>query len=1051
MERHLNTRWELTAEGRDSRTFIDPQRAGAAFFDAKREDRPQLLQHDVYSIDGGNPKSRHTVIALTGQDPDGAPSHRLVGMPAEVRQGYEEAAQRTPVRAIPVTVEEKLQPDPLDAPVPAAREPMELALHEAFVLEREGHQTRYYGDAFEAGAAFFTAPITQKPKLLHVVGDQEPREVGTVNHFVASESALAAGVYLLPHKEVTMAEPVDADVRAGFFGAMERSVADRLAAIDLQEATHNGEVWRVPKLEPQLYGDLQALTLSHRELALQAWLDNFPDVVKRPTFMDLKTGQVATLDRTADMSVVPEVVNYVYRDAEVVIPPHTQDGARYAPAQGVAAMVVEQQSKQQPAAPAPTEAPMEGQDMQDPQTRPAQRMGVEIGALKFEKSASPSGTPQVSYEALDKAGGVISKFDNVPAGFLHYHVGSTLAERIDQAPDGRGKLIGNELQVPVTEKNWSALVARGAAPTVALDGKAVTHLEFHKYRNDDLPQYQMDVRAIGPDGTVVKQGEGIVVKHGEDTARGKLAELLGGELAKALIERPDSSGRLLPQELPSYQPTAEPAPAMPLPQAAPAKAPEQPPPLPPELPPVAAAPAPMAAPAPVATPAPSPVAAPSPAAAAAPAPVAAAPAVPRPERIAQPLQIDGETVTRLTFTKTQTPRGLEFAVRAHGSGALPLVEYEGLAKDKLAEHFGQQVADAIDGSRGRSGTLSGDKLQTLGSAPAAEKEAPSTAAAPAPAAEPAPAAVPPVLNSIEAGPPRAPEKSPAPQAATPEKDPAQKLFDSLAQRFEIARLGTPFKTQDEYRIMQGNKLQVAFTDHGKRLSTPHDSPEVVKGMADLAQAKGWHEINANGTLEFRRAIWMEGNLRGIHVTGFEPSPKDHERLAAERVKLHQPVQAQAPTRAPTAAPENSVDATVVRQPEKPPTQAAAQPEKAASPGSAAKPKAEAPEKAAQKQQQAAQPAQDAGAKPGQATGTREQYLTAARAVLQEQGVIDKATIDRAIDRMGIKVDAMLAAGHKLPPIHVVDRKAPSVAATPQPVAQPLHQPSRGHEMPAPGQ
>jgi hypothetical protein len=264
-----------------------------------------------------------------------------------------------------------------------------------------------------------------------------------------------------------------------------------------------------------------------------------------------------------------------------------------------------------------------------------------------------------------------------------------------------------------------------------------------------------------------------------------------------------------------------------------------------------------------------------------------------------------------------------------------------------------------------------------------------------------------VVNSIDLSSVPAPEKTPtAKPAQETQATPREQLRAALEQRFDVASIGTLLKPADEYRFKGDGPLRIAFTDHGKQISTSLDTKEVVKGMADLAQAKGWREITANGTPEFKRSMWMEGNLRGIHVTGFSPSKEDLERLKTAREQLaqehKQPQQSQEKV-------QNTVEAGKSPQPER---QAQAQ-------------------------------TQD------QPSSTREQWMNATKQVLQDQG-LDKATLDRAMERMGIKVDAMLAAGHKLPAIMVYDRQAPSLAPTPNvtPQQQPTMQPA--HEVAAPG-
>jgi hypothetical protein len=70
---------------------------------------------------------------------------------------------------------------------------------------------------------------------LHVHPDQAPREVGTTASTVGVFTDL--GVYQHPHKIVANDLLVDADVRAGYFSAMEQSVINGLHVTDWKVAT----------------------------------------------------------------------------------------------------------------------------------------------------------------------------------------------------------------------------------------------------------------------------------------------------------------------------------------------------------------------------------------------------------------------------------------------------------------------------------------------------------------------------------------------------------------------------------------------------------------------------------------------------------------------------------------------------------------------------------------------------------------------------------------------------------------------------------------------
>lgn len=49
-------------------------------------------------------------------------------------------------------------------------------------------------------------------------------------------------------------------------------------------------------------------------------------------------------------------------------------------------------------------------------------------------------------------------------------------------------------------------------------------------------------------------------------------------------------------------------------------------------------------------------------------------------------------------------------------------------------------------------------------------------------------------------------------------------------------------------------------------------------MLDTAAHRGWTEIKVKGIEEFRREAWLEGQGRGISVTGYKPNELDLQEL-----------------------------------------------------------------------------------------------------------------------------------------------------------------------------
>jgi hypothetical protein len=77
----------------------------------------------------------------------------------------------------------------------------------------------------------------------------------------------------------------------------------------------------------------------------------------------------------------------------------------------------------------------------------------------------------------------------------------------------------------------------------------------------------------------------------------------------------------------------------------------------------------------------------------------------------------------------------------------------------------------------------------------------------------------------------------------------------------------------------------AFQDLGDRIRFNRPSDSAVKAALQLAREKGWVEVEAAGSIEFRRRAWLQGRLLGIKVIGYEPSTDDMVALAEHRCDL----------------------------------------------------------------------------------------------------------------------------------------------------------------------
>lgn len=89
--------------------------------------------------------------------------------------------------------------------------------------------------------------------------------------------------------------------------------------------------------------------------------------------------------------------------------------------------------------------------------------------------------------------------------------------------------------------------------------------------------------------------------------------------------------------------------------------------------------------------------------------------------------------------------------------------------------------------------------------------------------------------------------------------------------------------------------KIAFTDHGKRLTTGHEDPNVIHGMVLRAQEKGWTMLQVHGSLQFQAEAWVQASAAGLNVAGYSPSLLDQARLTerqkqSSKKELHLPAQ-----------------------------------------------------------------------------------------------------------------------------------------------------------------
>jgi hypothetical protein len=111
----------------------------------------------------------------------------------------------------------------------------------------------------------------------------------------------------------------------------------------------------------------------------------------------------------------------------------------------------------------------------------------------------------------------------------------------------------------------------------------------------------------------------------------------------------------------------------------------------------------------------------------------------------------------------------------------------------------------------------------------------------------------------------------------------QRTLDLVLDKKEIGDGNT------EYRWKRSGR--VAFTDEGDRIVFNNISETAVRAGIQLAKQKGWEAVKVSGSVEFRREFWVQGQMRGVPVSGYVPEDKDlsllEERKQAEELKKAQ--------------------------------------------------------------------------------------------------------------------------------------------------------------------
>lgn len=100
---------------------------------------------------------------------------------------------------------------------------------------------------------------------------------------------------------------------------------------------------------------------------------------------------------------------------------------------------------------------------------------------------------------------------------------------------------------------------------------------------------------------------------------------------------------------------------------------------------------------------------------------------------------------------------------------------------------------------------------------------------------------------------------------------------SIKGRFYVVQSGEKRKYYYDFQ-----QKHLAITASTKAIRTNLNDKETVAAVLGLAQARGWKSIRARGSMEFRSEAWVEGQVRGLKVEGYEPTETDKQEVAKRR-------------------------------------------------------------------------------------------------------------------------------------------------------------------------
>src|SRR5690348_6780224 len=106
--------------------------------------------------------------------------------------------------------------------------------------------------------------------------------------------------------------------------------------------------------------------------------------------------------------------------------------------------------------------------------------------------------------------------------------------------------------------------------------------------------------------------------------------------------------------------------------------------------------------------------------------------------------------------------------------------------------------------------------------------------------------------------------------------------------FVLATYYTKERWGRRYYYADYQQKQLAITATPNVIKTKREDRETVAAMLSLAEVRGWDSVHASGTKDFRREVWIQGQVKGIAVTGYKVAETDRQEVARRLGQIPEP-------------------------------------------------------------------------------------------------------------------------------------------------------------------